>query len=177
MPNVVQPVRPVQPVQPPAPMIAQYFPTSQTQAFAPASNYSPEKQSNKNTLIFSIAGGTAALVLIAALFTFTRSPSPVSVDVSLTVVDQTCYDLSWGYFDIPGAALELEVDGVTMGYATFPSTGNSNYLGCEFSATFYDIPPDGQMYSYAFASGRRGVITKSREELEADGWSMDLTIG
>ena len=177
MPSVAQPMQTAQPVQPPAPMVAQASPTFQTQSFAPDFNYSPPKSSNKNTLIFSIAGATAGLVLIAVLFAFTRSPSPVAVSVSLTLVDEVCYDLSWGYFDIPGASVELEVDGMTLGYATFPGYGDTNYLGCEFSATFYNIPPDGQMYSYALASGRRGVITKSREELELADWSMDLTIG
>jgi len=171
MPNIAQPE------QLPTPLLAQSTPTYQTQSFISESNYAPHKSSNKNTLIFSTAGATVGLVLIAVLFTATRSPSPVSVDVSLTLIDEECYDVSWGYFDIPGADVELEVDGVTLGYATFPGYGNSNYLGCEFTATFYNIPPDGQMYSYHLASGRRGEITKSREELELSDWSMDLTIG
>jgi hypothetical protein len=132
---------------------------------------------NKNALIFSISGATLALVIIGGLFVFTKSPEPVTVDVSLTLLDEECYDVSWGYFDIPGGAVELEVDGVTLGYSSFPSYGNTTYLGCEFDATFYNIPSDGSIYSYSMSSGRRGVITKTREELEADGWSLGLSIG
>ena len=137
----------------------------------------PELPKNKNALIFSIAGGTLALVLVAGLFVFTKSPEPVSVDVALTLIDEECYDISWGYFDIPGADVELEVDGVTVGFASFPRYGDSTFLGCEFNATFYDIPADATIYSYSLASGRRGEITKTREELEADDWSLRLSIG
>lgn len=132
---------------------------------------------NKNVLIFSIAGVTAFLVLVAGIFFVTKSPAPVSVSVSLTLLDQECYDLSWGYFDILGADVELEVDGVTTGYASLSALGNTTYAGCEFTTTFYGIPADGSVYSYSMASGRRGSITKTKTELEADGWSFDLTIG
>jgi hypothetical protein len=115
---------------------------------------------NKNVLIFSIAGVTAFLVFVAGIFFVTKSPAPVSVSVSLTLLDQECYDLSWGYFDILGADVELEVDGVTTGYASLSALG-----------------ADGSVYSYSMASGRRGSITKTKTELEADGWSFDLTIG
>jgi hypothetical protein len=137
----------------------------------------PEVPKNKNTFIFSIAGGTLAIVMIAGLFVFTRPPEPVSVDIALTLIDEECYDISWGYFDIPSADIELAVDGATLGYASFPSYGDTTYLGCEFNATFYNIPADGSIYTYSLASGRRGEITKTREEFEADDWSLRLSIG
>lgn len=137
----------------------------------------PIAPKNNNALIFSISGVTLALVLVGGLFFVTKSPEPVPVDVSLTLLDEQCFDISWGYFDIPGGDIELEVDGVTTGYASFPSYGNTTYLGCEFAATFYDIPADGSIYSYSLGNGRRGVITKTREELEADDWSFRLSIG
>jgi hypothetical protein len=137
----------------------------------------PPLPKNKNALIFSISGGTLALVMIVGIFLFTRSPEPVSVDVSLTLLDEECYDISWGYFDIPGGDIELEVDGLTVGYTSLPGYGDSTLLGCEFSATFYNIPADGSIYTYSMASGRRGVITKTRDELESSDWSFGLTIG
>jgi len=157
---------PIVPQTPPPPVM-----TSQP-TFAP-----PPLPKNKNVLIFSIAGATLALVMIGGLFVVTKSPEPVAVDVSLTLLDESCYDVSWGYFDIPGADIELDVDGVTVGYASFPSYGDSTYLGCEFNATFYNIPSDGSIYSYSLASGRRGEIVKTRDELESDGWSLGLSIG
>ena len=160
------------------PNVAPPTQSQQPPVFGDANTFaSPELPKNKNTLIFSISGGTLALLLIAGLFVFTRPPEPVTVDVALTLIDAECYDISWGYFDIPGADIELEVDGVTLGYASFPSYGDTTFLGCEFNATFYNIPADGSFYTYSLASGRRGEITKTREEFEADNWSMRLSIG
>lgn len=167
------------PVPPtPTPPISSFPQPQQPPVFNSESTYtSQELPKNKNKLIFSIAGGTLALVMVAGLFAFTRSPEPVSVEVALTLIDEECFDISWGYFDIPGGDVELEVDGLTVGYASFPSYGDTTFLGCEFNATFYGIPADATIYSYSLASGRRGVITKTREELEADDWSLRLSIG
>lgn len=166
---------PSQPQQ--IPVAREFIPASPHQSSNQATFTPSELPKNNNKVIYSISGATLALVLILGLVAVTKSPEPVTVDVSLTLLDEQCYDISWGYFDIPGADVELEVDGLTVGYAAFPSYGDSTYLGCEFNATFYDIPADGSIYSYSMASGRRGVITKTREELEADGWSLGLSIG
>jgi hypothetical protein len=166
------------PPNPPTPFTPTIPQSQQPPVFSSGSTYvAPELPKNKNALIFSIAGGTLAVVLLAGLFVFTRSPDPVSVDVSLTLIDEECFDISWGYFDIPGGDVELEVDGIALGYASFPSYGDTTFLGCEFNATFYNIPADASIYSYSLGSGRRGVITKTREELEADDWSFRLSIG
>ena len=165
-----QPANVAPPQPPPQPQQQPIFNSANT--YAP-----PELPKNKNALIFSIAGGTLALVMTVGVFIFTRSPEPVSVDVSLTLLDEECYDIGWGYFDIPGGDIELEVDGLTVGYATLPGYGDTTLLGCEFKATFYNIPADGSIYTYSMASGRRGVITKTRDELESSDWSFGLTIG
>lgn len=169
---------PIIPQTPPPPFTPTIPQSQQPPVSSNGSTYiAPELPKNKNALIFSIAGGTLVVVLLVGLFVFTKSPEPVAVDVSLTLLDEECYDVSWGYFDIPGADVELEVDGVALGYASFPSIGDSTFLGCEFNTTFYNIPADASVYSYSLGNGRRGVITKTREELEADEWSFRLSIG
>ena len=132
---------------------------------------------SKRNLFIAIGGGVAVLAAIGIFAAINAKPDPVSVDASLTLVDQNCYDLSWGYFDIPSAQVTLTVDGVIKGYASFPSVGSSSVLGCKFTAYFSDIPADGDVYSYSLASGRRGVITKTLTEMKADDWSFDLSLG
>ena len=137
-------------------------------------NTNPDK--NKNILIAS-AGGIALVAIVAIIIGVTAKPAPVSVDASMTLVNQNCASVGWGYFDIPGAQVTITVDGIIESYATYPSYGQNTYLGCKFSTTFYDVPADGSIYSVALASGRRGTISKSRSELESDGWNFGLTLG
>jgi len=132
--------------------------------------------SKRNTLI-AVGGVVGFLALIGIFVTITSKPDPVSVSTSLTLVDENCYDLSWGYFDIPSAQVTLTIDGVVKGYSTFPRVGSTSLLGCKFTTYFSDIPADGNTYSYSLASGRRGVITRTRAEMEAEDWSFDLSIG
>lgn len=135
-----------------------------------------KNKSTRNSLI-AVVGGLALIALFGFFLKVTSKPDPVSVSASLTLIDQNCFDLSWGYFDIPGAQITLTVDGVVEGYATFPRFGSSSLLGCKFSANFSEIPADGEIYSYSLASGRRGVITRTLSEMQANDWSFDLTLG
>jgi hypothetical protein len=54
---------------------------------------------------------------------------------------------------------------------------NSAYyaLDCEFPISVPDIPADRAFYSLEVA--RRGEIRSSRQELEANGWKVDVTLG
>jgi hypothetical protein len=133
---------------------------------------------NKNkSIIFASTGALALIAIVAVIAGLTAKPDPVSVDASMTLVSQDCSNVSFGYFDIPGAQVTLTVDGVVESVATYSSLGNDTYLGCKFSTTFFDVPADGSMYSVGLASGRRGTISKTQSELEADGWTFGLTLG
>ncbi len=138
---------------------------------------SKNPQFQKRNMLFAIAGATCLVLFIGIAVLISAKPEPVAVTASLTIVDESCYGLGWGYLDVPGAQVILTVDGVIEGYGSYPRVGTSSILGCKFTTTFYDIPSDGEMYSYSLASGRRGVITKSQSELESSGWSFDLTLG
>lgn len=157
--------------------VAQPLENSQVEYLTQAKeSFMPRNNSTRNSLL-AVAGGLVLIVLFGIFLKIASKPIPVSVSASLTLVDQKCYDLSWGYFDIPGAQITLTVDGVVEGYATFPRFGSTSILGCKFSATFSDIPADGETYSYSLASGRRGVITRTLSEMQANDWSFDLTLG
>ena len=140
----------------------------------PPPAYSPPK--NKN-MIAIIASASAALLLIVAVLVNANKVSYTTVEVSMSIYDQDCWDLSWGYYDIPGGEVVLSVDGVETAWADYPSVGTDEYLACTFETTFFDVPMNGEMYEFSMASGRRGTITKTRSELEADGWAFNLSLG
>lgn len=151
--------------------------TSESVPFNFPAPVSTNPQFQKRNMLFAIAGVTCLVLFIGIAVLISAKPEPVAVTASLTIVDESCYGLGWGYLDVPGAQVILTVDGVIEGYGTYPRVGTSSILGCKFTTTFYDIPSDGEMYSYSLASGRRGLITKSQSELESSGWSFDLTLG
>jgi hypothetical protein len=134
----------------------------------------------KNPPLIPIIGGAATFVLLLAgvIFYNATKVTYVNVEADMTLIGTECYDISWGFFDIPGGQVALKVDGVPIAYANYPSTGDSSaYLGCRFSTTFYDVPTNGSFYSFGLASGRRGTIDKSREEMVTDGWSFSVSLG
>ena len=137
----------------------------------------PTQDNSKRNLFIGLGAGGGLLALIGIFVAITAKPEPVSVEASLTIIDQNCYNLGWGYFDIPGAQVTLTVDGVVAGYATFPRYGSPTVLGCKFTGYFSEIPADGETYSYSLASGRRGVVTRTLAEMQANDWSFDLTLG
>jgi hypothetical protein len=124
------------------------------------------------------AATTLVLLLTGVIFYNATKVNYINVDADMTLIGTECYDISWGFFDIPGGQVVLKVDGVPIAYANYPSTGDSSaYLGCRFSTTFYDVPMNGSFYSFGLASGRRGTIDKSREEMVTDGWSFSVSLG
>ena len=172
-------VAPQTPYVPPA---AEAHPTPPASYQVPEDSFSytpiaRTPDTSKRNIFIAVGGVVGFLALIGIFATVTSKPDPVSVSASLTLVDQNCYDLSWGYFDIPSAQVTLTVDGVVEGYSTFPRVGSTSLLGCKFTTYFSDIPADGDTYSYSLASGRRGVITRTRAEMEAEDWSFDLSLG
>jgi hypothetical protein len=167
------------PYVPPAP-VSQSVPTASYPTPEDSFSYTPTISAPDNTKrnsFIAIGAGVGLLALIGIFATITAKPDPVSVDASLTIIDQNCYNLGWGYFDIPGAQVTLTVDGVVEGYAAFPRYGTNTVLGCKFTGYFTDIPADGETYSYSLASGRRGVVTRTLSEMQANDWAFDLTLG
>jgi len=166
VPRVVPPVTP-----PPtfATQAAHYDPL-----LPPPPAYSAPK--NKN-MIAIIASASAALLLIVAVLVNANKVTYTTVEVSMSIYDQNCWDLSWGYYDIPGGEVVLTVDGVDVAFADYPSIGSDEAIACTFETSFYDVPMNGEIYEFSMASGRRGSITKTRSELEANGWSFELSLG
>ena len=95
----------------------------------------------------------------------------------MNIYDESCYNLSWGYFDIPGGENVLYVDGVPVAYADYPSIGMSGGLYCSFTTVFTNVPMDGDYYEVGMSSGRRGRVSNSRAEMESNGWEFDLSLG
>jgi hypothetical protein len=95
----------------------------------------------------------------------------------MSIEDEYCDDLSWGYDDIPGGAIILSVDGVATGFANYSYYGTDTSTGCDFDAYFYDIPTNGTFYSLRMASGLRGTIENDKSEMEYNGWHFDVSLG
>lgn len=140
-------------------------------------DFPDNKKSNKNFVI----GGISALILllfgIVMIGTSNSGSSPVTVTVQMVLSDQyDCFDISWGYSDIPGGQIVLDVDG-TKYFGSYPALGESSISGCKFTAFISGVESDGVNYAISMASGRRGTIYNSKSELEANDWTFYLSLG
>lgn len=136
--------------------------------------YVPPERKKLSIIIGAV---TAVAILIVGLVVNANKVTYTNVSVSMSIIDQDCWDLSWGYFDIPGAEVVLSVDGAEVSYAEYPSFGTDSILSCNFETTFYDVPTNGSFYEFSMSSGRRGTITKTKEEMVSNGWAFNLTLG
>lgn len=134
------------------------------------------KVSNKKSL--GILGGVlGAIVLLIIIGASVGSPT-TTVQVNMTLKGEyDCSSISWGYYDVPGGAIELSMDGEIVGRGNYDSSGKYTVLGCQYTAYISEVPTDGDNYSIAFASGRRGVVYNSKSELESNAWTFDLSLG
>jgi hypothetical protein len=126
---------------------------------------------------FTIIGVSVFLLVVFIAAAGGGKPDPVTVTVEMTLVDTECWDLSWGYGDIPGGQVIISVDGVASGFGSYPPIGSSSSLGCKFVAYLSDVPSDGESYSISMASGRRGTVYNSKSELESNSWTFEISLG
>ncbi len=130
---------------------------------------------SKNSII-GLVSGLVVLVLVILIAGNSAKAEPVTVTVEMTIKDENCWDLSWGYGDIPGGQVIITVDGVSAGFGSYPSVGSTTILGCKFTTFISDVPSDGENYSISMASGRRGTIYNTRSELVANDWTFSLSL-
>lgn len=124
-----------------------------------------------------ILGASIFVLFLIIAFAGGNKPEPVTVTVEMTLVNTECWDMSWGYGDIPGGQVIISVDGVNQGFGNYPPIGATSPLGCKFTAYVADVPSDGESYSVSMASGRRGTVFNSRSELESSGWTFEISLG
>lgn len=148
-------------------------------AFQQPFNSVSETKPSSNTAVKFLLGGLAAVVLILIFVGAKQAavPQTTSVTVTMVVVDESCYNLSWGYGDIPGGQVVISADGAQVGFGAYSQFGTDVGMGCQFEAIIPEVPTDAENYSVAMASGRRGVIYNTKSELEANGWTFQLSIG
>lgn len=135
----------------------------------------PEKKKN-----YGLIATASVLVLILGVIllgSISGSSEPVTVTVEMTLVDEdNCFNPSWGYSDIPGGQVVVDVDGMKY-FGSYDVWGESTILGCKYTAKIRNVPSDGVNYSVGMASGRRGTIYSTQDELIANGWTFSLTLG
>lgn len=147
-----------------------------TAEFGQQNSFEREK-SNKNFVLVGISSLVALLFGIVILGSMNSGSAPVSVTVEMVLLNEyDCFDISWGYSDIPGGQVVLDVDGVKY-FGSYPAFGSSSGSGCKFSTTISGVNSDGVNYSIGMASGRRGTIYNSKSELEANDWTFFLSLG
>ena len=151
-------------------------PSSESSAYQdiPSPVIKPERPSK---LVLGIVASIIGLIALIGLAGGT-SVSKTTVTVELTIKgEDNCFNLSWGYSDIPGAQVLLTKDGEQVGFGNYNSIGNSSILGCTFTATIPDVPMDGESYGVSMASGRRGSIYNTKAELIDSDWTFSLSLG
>lgn len=168
----------VAPAQPTFSPLSSPAPSSPLLPPPPAFNdlpaYVPKK---KNTAAIIGASVTAAVLAIVLVVVNANKVTYTDVTVSMSIYDQSCWNLSWGYFDIPGGEVYISVDGERVAYGSYPAIGTQSGLSCKFETTLYNVPMNGETYLTGMSSGRRGTISKSKSEMESDGWVFDLYMG
>lgn len=146
-----------------------------TNPYAPTHNSS---SNNKQIAIVSIVIlALIALGVVASVIKNVTTVKTTTVTVTQTLVDQYCYDISWGYGDIPGAQVVLTADGENVGYGSYSAVGSTTALGCQFTAYIYDVPMNAENYAVELASGRRGVVYNTKEDMVSNDWNIYLTLG
>ena len=153
-------------------------PTNEFTESAAFQDFPVRKQfgSGSRNSIIGLVSGLVVLVLVILIAGNSAKAEPVTLTVEMTIQDESCWDLSWGYGDIPGAQVIITVDGVSSGFGSYPSVGSSTILGCKFTTYVSDVPSDGENYSVSMASGRRGTIYNTRSELIANDWTFSLSL-
>jgi hypothetical protein len=166
-------------VSEPAPVAA----ASPYQEYLNSSTYSGQSSTGGSTSAFTpgvITGMVLGIgVVLVSIFVFFKVSNVATTDVlvKMTLVGQSCSDISWGYSDIPGGNVNLSVDGVNVGTATYDSYGITSATGCQFGTTVYGVKENGSSYSVISGNAIRGTITETKDQLSADGWTFNLTLG
>ena len=123
-------------------------------------------------------GAAVLALLIAGGFIFNATKTKyTAVAVSMHIYGQNCYDLSWGYSDIPNGQVILSVDGEQVSTGYYGSTGLEGGTYCTFSTVLSHVPMNGDNYVISMGSGLRGTVSNSRSEMESNDWDIVLSLG
>ena len=124
-----------------------------------------------------IAIGVAVLIIIVGVFSKLSSNSTTDVTVNMTLVNQECSNVSWGYLDIPGGRVSLEVDGSQVSSSQYTRFGTTVFNGCRFTATLSGVKQNGRIYTLTSGNVLRGALTENKSELSGNDWTFDVSLG
>lgn len=144
------------------------------QNFPQPTTYDPvaPKQTSKLPIIL-----VAIVVLIGAGFLIAKGAKPKTHDVTFTlkVYDEVGCDLGWGYSNVFGMDVDLDIDGDPFDSQSLPSMGYSGSLDeCVLSTTFYGVPEGKSSYSF---DSIRGTMEYSESEMISNDWAVDASLG
>jgi len=131
-----------------------------------------ESKSNRNV---KIAVGAALVLVVVFLISKGSKPAVHDITYSLSVYDDAGCDLGWGYYNVLGMDVTLEVDGEVQGYESLPTSGYVGGLNsCVFETTFYGIEEGHSSYTF---NSPRGDFSYSDSEMTDKDWTVDLSLG
>lgn len=145
--------------------LGQNFPQPTTFEAAP-------KQASKLPIIL-----IAIVVLIGAGFLISKGTKPTTHNVTFTlkVYDEVGCNLGWGYSNVFGMDIDLDLDGDPFDSESLPSMGYSGSLDeCILSTTFYDVPEGKSNYSF---DSIRGTMEYSESEMSSNDWEVNVSLG
>ncbi len=136
-------------------------------------NYETSAQKKTNKLPIIII---AILVIVGAAVLIAKAkPATHDVTFTLKVYDDVGCDLGWGYANVLGMDVDLEIDGESFDSESLPVYGYPGSLDeCVLSTTFYGVPEGHDNYSF---DSIRGTMEYSESEMSSNDWEVNVTLG
>jgi hypothetical protein len=139
----------------------------------------PARDKRTRTSLLVVAFFVLVVAVAGTLvFTLQASRQPLTIEYGLLDTDggSDCSGGDGGYSDIaPGMPVTVaDEKGTILASTTIPETGEDLGFGCIWTLRVA-VPDDAAQYS--IEGGRRGAVTYSHQELQAQHWQVSLGIG
>jgi hypothetical protein len=150
-------------------------------SIAPAGEAPPPAVSGgRRTALLVGVGVGALLILFLISIAFVQLSQPRLQDLTVNLELNSGLDscsVGIGYLDVPGSSILIETDDGSLHRGRLGSQGRDQGLSCLFTGVVYDVPADSNQYLVTLGGGRRGELMYSLSELEAQDWTVVLTLG
>lgn len=151
------------------------LPPVQTFGFPTTPPPPPPKSGRSLFIGLAIAGVLVLGVIAVGLGSATQAPPTRNLSITYSVFGVDGCDLSWGYSDVPGSQVTVEMDGQIVATGTVPLYGTAVLQSCMYSMDLGPVRSDGDFYSVSI--GRRGTLNYSQTDMNDQDWSLNLSLG
>ena len=137
----------------------------------------PEFKGANRPLIVGVSIGVGGVLLAIIAFVLISGAVKTDITVNMTIIGESCSNITWGYLDIPGGTISLSVDGASVGSSSYGAYGTTTATGCQFSTVLAGVKENGSSYQVTSGNAIRGSITETKSQLSSDNWTFNLTLG